>query len=115
MVSFHRFVMSQFVRTLTGLGLLFGMVFGISESASAAGPDFGQINKRTLNFFLPVNHLTLPCFMPIEIKAAYNSYANDASIFGDKWTFNHNIRVRSARNKFQITEGDGFVNSYTRE
>ncbi len=53
--------------------------------------------------------------MPIEIKAAYNSYSGDRSLFGYKWTFNHNIRVRNAGTKFEVVEGDGFVNAYTRE
>lgn len=76
-------------------------------------PD--PVNVRTLNFFLPVVHLSMPCFVPIEIKAAYNSYSGESSIFGKKWTFNHNIRVRDAITHFEVIEGDGFVNRYTRE
>ncbi|PIR23289.1 MAG: hypothetical protein COV44_03670 [Deltaproteobacteria bacterium CG11_big_fil_rev_8_21_14_0_20_45_16] len=76
-------------------------------------PD--PVNVRTLNFFLPVVHFTLPCFFPIEIKAAYNSYSGDSSLFGYKWTFNHNIQVRPAVTHFEVVEGDGFVNKYTRE
>lgn len=78
-------------------------------------PD--PVNVRTLNFFFPSVHLTLPCFVSIEIKAAYNSYADpkDETIFGRKWTFNHNILVREAITHFEVVEGDGYVNSYTRE
>jgi len=76
-------------------------------------PD--PVNVRTLNFFLPVVHFNLPCFFPIEIKAAYNSYSGDSSLFGYKWTFNHNIQVRPAVTHFEVVEGDGFINKYTRE
>jgi hypothetical protein len=76
-------------------------------------PD--PINVRTLNFFLPVDQMSLPCFLPIEIKTAYNSYSGSDSVFGKKWTFNHNISVKDAVTHFEVTEGDGFVNRYTRE
>lgn len=76
-------------------------------------PD--PVNIRTLNFYYPVDQLSLPCFMPIEIKAAYNSYSGSSSMFGEKWTFNHNLRVKAARTHFEVLEGDGFVNIYTRE
>lgn len=77
-------------------------------------PD--PVNIRTLNFFFPIeDHYSLPCFAPIEIKMAYNSYSGGSSIFGDKWTFNHNIRVNRAPGKLEIVEGDGFTNVYTKE
>lgn len=76
-------------------------------------PD--PVNVRTLNFFLPVDHVSLPCYLSIEIKAAYNSYSGDESIFGKKWTFNHNIRIKDATTHYEISEGDGFINRYTRE
>lgn len=77
-------------------------------------PD--PVNIRTLNFFFPVDdHLVLPCVMPIEIKIAYNSYSGDASIFGEKWTFNHNIRVKKGNGQLEIIEGDGFSNVYIKE
>lgn len=77
-------------------------------------PD--PVNVRTLNFFFPIDeHLALPCFMPIEIKIAYNSYSGESSIFGEKWTFNHNIRVNKAGTKLEVVEGDGFINPYNRE
>jgi len=75
----------------------------------------GQVNVRTLNFFVPVTILSLPCAMPIEIRAAYNSYSGDSSIFGPKWTFNHNIRVIPKRTQILVMEGDGFENYYTKE
>ena len=113
------------------LGLLF--VYFVSQEVPADWADqneLGQghnqtslyihyppdpINIRTLNFYLPVEHLNLPCYVPIEIKAAYNSYSGDSSIFGEKWTFNHNLRVKEAGTKFQVIEGDGFANTYTPE
>lgn len=76
-------------------------------------PD--PVNVRTLNFFLPLDQLSMPCFMPIEIKAAYNSYSGSSSIFGDKWTFNHNIRVRPRQYRYDVLEGDGFVSNYYKE
>ncbi|MDB5038403.1 MAG: hypothetical protein JWQ35_1931 [Bacteriovoracaceae bacterium] len=86
---------------------------GVSPQLNAA--TRGVVNKRTLNFFLPIDHISLPCFMPIEIRGAYNSYAGDSSIFGTKWTFNHNIHVAPDRTRFKVMEGDGFENYYTRE
>lgn len=74
-----------------------------------------QVNRKTLNFFLPIDMLSLPCYMPIEVRGAYNSYSGDSSIFGYKWTFNHNIRVVPDQTRFKVTEGDGFDNYYTRE
>jgi|GEM_PF-3060396 len=76
-------------------------------------PD--PVNVRTLNFFLPSVQLTQPCWIPIEIRIAYNSYSGDSSVFGEKWTFNHNIYVRNAVTHYEVIEGDGFVNKYTRE
>lgn len=76
-------------------------------------PD--PINVRTLNFFLPVDQMSLPCFLPIEIKTAYNSYSGSDSIFGKKWTFNYNISVKDAVTHFEVTEGDGYTNRYNRE
>lgn len=102
--------------------LLFGLVsnselgYGTHETKLFyhAPPD--PVNIRTLNFFFPVDeHLVLPCVMPIEIKIAYNSYSGDVSIFGEKWTFNHNIRVNKGTNRLEIMEGDGFLNAYTKE
>ncbi len=76
-------------------------------------PD--PVNVRTLNFFYPATHLSIPCYVSIEIKAAYNSYSSDDSVFGRKWTFNHNIFVREAITQIEVIEGDGYVNAYTRE
>lgn len=76
-------------------------------------PD--PVNVRTLNFFLPLDQMSLPCFMPIEIKAAYNSYSGSSSIFGEKWTFNHNIRIKPHIYRYDVYEGDGFVNPYYKE
>jgi YD repeat-containing protein len=77
-------------------------------------PD--PVNNRTLNYYFPVDdHLALPCVLPIEIKIAYNSYSGDSSAFGEKWTFNHNIRVNKGRNRLEVLEGDGFQNVYHRE
>lgn len=87
----------------------------ILETNAQNKPALGDVNIRTLNFFLPVVHLSQPCYIPIEIRAAYNSYSASSSIFGKKWTFNHNIRVREAVTHFEVIEGDGFVNKYTRE
>ncbi len=79
-----------------------------------APPD--PVNVRTLNFFFPVDeHLLLPCVMPIEIKIAYNSYSGDMSSFGEKWTFNHNIRVSKDGSQLNVLEGDGFLNTFTKE
>ncbi len=76
-------------------------------------PD--PVNFKTLNFFLPVDHLSLPCYMPIEVKAAYNSYAGDMSIFGSKWTFNYNIFIQRVGTHLEVREGDGFSNPYYKE
>lgn len=76
-------------------------------------PD--PVNVRTLNFYFPSTHMVLPCFFQIEIRAAYNSYSGDESVFGRKWTFNHNITVREAVTQIEVVEGDGYVNAYTRE
>lgn len=110
--------------------ILFGLLIGICLLNSTAYAELGwgdrntqlyfhyppdPVNNRTLNFFLPVVQLVQPCFSPIEIRAAYNSYSNDSSIFGWKWTFNHNIHVNEAVTHFEITEGDGYINKYTRE
>ena len=59
--------------------------------------------------------MSLPCFLPIDIKTAYNSYSGSDSIFCKKWTFNYNISVKDAVTHFEVTEGDGYVNRYTRE
>lgn len=74
-----------------------------------------NVNIRTLNLYLPVQILELPCHKPIEVQAAYNSYSGDSSAFGKKWTFNHNIRIREAETHYELVEGDGFVNEYSRE
>ncbi len=77
-------------------------------------PD--PVNVRTLNYYFPADdHLALPCFLPIEIKINYNSYSGDSSLFGDKWTFNHNIKVTRMANRLEVTEGDGFQNPYYKE
>ena len=77
-------------------------------------PD--PVNVRTLNFFFPIEeHLVLPCVYPIEIKTAYNSYSGNSSLFGQKWTFNHNTKVNKGFDRFEVVEGDGFVNVYQKE
>lgn len=110
----------------------FGLIFSLSVTASASheeslgygpqGTTFfyhyppDPVNVRTLNFFLPIeDHFALPCYAPIELKMAYNSYSGNSSIFGDKWTFNHNIRVKRAPARIEVLEGDGFTNVYTKE
>lgn len=73
-------------------------------------PD--PVNTRTLNFYLPVPFMTIPCYKSIEIKGAYNSYSGKRSILGHKWTFNHNLEVVDEGSHFTIREGDGFSNPY---
>ncbi len=74
-----------------------------------------QINSKTLNLFLPLELISLPCFMPVEIKTSYNSYSSESSIFGTKWTFNYNLRVKVDGRKLIVVEGDGFENIYQKE
>ena len=90
---------------------LFGFI-AILLSAQTFAAEAGQINNRTLNYFLNVTHLSLPCYLPIELKVAYNSYTNKDSQFGDRWTFNHNIGVKPTETGLSILEGDGFLNEY---
>lgn len=97
--------------------LKYSIFLGLASlSAPTSGAPFRvQVNSRTLNLFVSVEQLNLPCFMPIEIKSNYNSYSADKSLFGDKWTFNHNIRVSAEGGRFKILESDGFENYYTKE
>lgn len=97
------------------LSVLSIIVFSQSVFAQNSDRLKVQVNSKTLNLFLPIELLTLPCFMPIEIKTSYNSYASDSSLFGNKWTFNYNLRIRADGPKFVLMEGDGFENVYTKE
>ncbi len=74
-----------------------------------------QVNKRTLNLFIPVEHMVLPCFIPIEVRSNYNSYANDSSLFGARWSFNYSTRVRIQGSTISVIEGDGFESAYAKE
>ncbi len=101
-----------FIQRFLGVGLL---LMSVTAPSLMAQGFRGQVNPRTLNLYLPIDHLSLPCYMPIEIKGNYNSYSNDKSLFGEKWTFNHNIRISPENTRFKLMEGDGFENYYTKE
>jgi len=107
-------VLSLFL--LVGLAASAELGYGTHQTKLFYHEPPDPVNIRTLNFFFPVDeHLVLPCVMPIEIKIAYNSYSGEASIFGEKWTFNHHIRVSKGTNRLEVMEGDGFLNAYTKE
>ena len=106
-MSFRYFYLRSFFFVFGGI-----LFFPFSSTWSY---ESGRVNNRTLNFFLNTTHLELPCYVPIQIQAAYNSYSGKESIFREKWTFNHNIRIKAVGTKFIVLEGDGFENEYTRE
>lgn len=106
-LCYNKAMFSGFLRPLLVL-----VIFFAGSSAWAQKPN---VNERTLNLFLPVTHLSLPCFVSIEVKAAYNSYSGARSIFGRKWTFNHNIYITEDILHITVHEGDGFENKYRRE
>ena len=80
-------------------------------AASSAVPRV-EVNKRTLNCFVQIGLVKLPCYVPIEIQLSYNSYSGESSIFGKKWTFNQNAYLKRDGLALTVIEGDGFEHRY---
>ncbi len=83
--------------------------------ASVATAQAPKVNERTLNCFLRIDLIELPCFVGIEFELAYNSYAGDSADLGRKWQHSHAVSITEEFGGLVLMESDGFSNRHSLE